>query len=150
MAARKPRVPRPKKYKKPDGSTYDSIWEAVLHEGILKYWEHHTEKVPYVTEHTYEPDFFKIVGKKRILLESKGRFWDHAEYSKYIWLRKALPKNTELVFLFANPSAPMPGAKRRKDGTKRSHAEWAETNSFRWYSEENMPAAWIDSKARKA
>ena len=57
MAARKPRVPRPKKYKKPDGSTYDSIWEAVLHEGILKYWEHHTEKVPYVTEHTYEPDF---------------------------------------------------------------------------------------------
>ena len=149
MAARKPRVPRPKKYVKPDGNKYDSIWEAVLHEGILKYWEHHTEKVPYVTEHTYEPDFFKIVGKKRILLESKGRFWDHAEYSKYIWLRKALPKNTELVFLFANPSAPMPGAKRRKDGTKRSHAEWAETNSFRWYSEESIPAAWIDSKARK-
>jgi len=51
--------------------------------------------------------------------------------------------------LFANPSAPMPGAKRRKDGTKRSHAEWAETNNFRWYSEESIPAAWIDSKARK-
>ena len=68
----------------------------MLHEGILKYWEHHTEKVPYVTEHTYEPDFFKIVGKKRILLESKGRFWDHAEYSKYIWLEKLYLKTLSL------------------------------------------------------
>ena len=56
---RKPRVPRPKKYLKPDGSKYDSIWEAVLHESILKDWEHHTDYVSYVIEHKYEPDFVR-------------------------------------------------------------------------------------------
>ena len=53
-----------------------------------------------------------------------------------------LPKNTELVFLFANPASPMPGAKRRKDGTKRSHAEWANKNKFTWYTEETLPESW--------
>ena len=50
----------------------------------------------------------------------------------------------ELVFVFANPSAPMPRAKKRKDGTKRSHAEWAEANGFRWFTENNLPVEWID------
>ena len=145
---RKPRVPRPKKIVAPNNHKYDSIWEAVLHESILKDWQHHGEAVHYIVEHTYEPDFIRKIKGKTILLESKGRFWDHAEYSKYIWVKKHLPKNTELVFLFANPSAPMPNAKRRKDGTKRSHAEWANTNGFRWFSEESIPASWIDVKAR--
>jgi len=147
---RKPRVPRPKKLIKEDGSKYDSIWEMLLHESILKDWEHHVDKVPYVIEHKYEPDFVREVEGKKILLESKGRFWDFAEYNKYIWVNKYLPKDTELVFLFANPSAPMPAAKRRKDGTKRSHAEWAEANGFRWFSEETIPDDWIDVEARKS
>ena len=102
----------------------------------------------YITHHTYKPDFIRKIKGKKILLESKGRFWDHAEYSKYLWVQKALPKNTELIFLFANPASPMPGAKRRKDGTKRTHAEWAETNGFRWYSEDTMPDKWIDVSAK--
>ena len=101
-----------------------------------------------MTEHTYEPDFVKEINNKTILLEAKGRFWDHAEFSKYIWVRKALPDNIELVFLFANPAAPMPGAKRRKDGTKRSHSEWADYNKFRWFSEETIPNSWVDKGAR--
>ena len=142
---RKPRVTRPNlKYK-----GYDSIWEAVLHESILKHWVHHDDKIHYIIKHTYEPDFVKKIGAKKILLESKGRFWDFAEYSKYIWIKKTLPDNIELVFLFAKPSAPMPGAKRRKDGTKRSHAEWAEANGFRWFSEDTLPDSWIDVKARE-
>ena len=32
--------------------------------------------------------------------------------------------------------------KRRKNGTKRSHAEWAETNNFTWYSEDTLPDSW--------
>ena len=146
--ARKPRVPRPKKLVKPDGNKYDSIWELLLHESILKDWEHHADKIHYVIEHNYEPDFVRKIGRKTILLESKGRFWDFQEYNKYVWIKKHLPKNMELVFLFANPSAPMPGAKRRKDGTKRSHAEWAWSNGFRWFSEESIPDAWIDVKAK--
>ena len=147
---RKPRVPRPKKYVTPDNHKYDSVWEAVLHESILKHWQHHGERIDYIIEHTYEPDYIKKIRGKIILLESKGRFWDFAEYNKYVWVKKNLPKNMELVFLFANPSAPMPGAKRRKDGTKRSHAEWAGTNGFRWFSEDSIPDSWIDVKARES
>ena len=50
----------------------------------------------------------------------------------------------ELVFLFSNPNSPMPQAKKRKDGTKRTHAEWAETNGFRWFSEKTLPEEWTD------
>jgi len=45
----------------------------------------------------------------------------------------------ELVFLFQKPFSPMPGATKRKDGTKRTHAEWAEANNFKWYTEETLP-----------
>ena len=123
---------------------YDSKWEARLHSTILKGWEHHPEKQTYVIEHSYEPDFTRLVGYDKILLETKGRFWDYAEFNKYIWIKKALMPSTELVFVFANPSAPMPRAKKRKDGTKRSHAEWAEANGFRWFTENNLPDEWID------
>ena len=38
----------------------------------------------------------------------------------------------------------MPQAKRRKDGTKRTHSEWAESKGFRWYSSRSIPKEWID------
>ena len=82
MAKRKPRKIRPREKNIPKG--YDSKWEYELHAGILHNWSHHTNKVPYVVEHTYEPDF----ERDKILIEAKGRFWDHAEYSKYLWIRK--------------------------------------------------------------
>jgi len=44
----------------------------------------------------------------------------------------------------------MPQAKRRKDGTKRSHAEWAESHGFRWFSEETLPDIWIDKRYRNS
>ena len=133
MARRFPRKVRPREKNVPKG--YDSKWEYTLHQTVLKSWNHHTDKIPYVVEHKYEPDFVK----DKILIEAKGRFWDHAEYSKYIWIRKSLPDTMELIFLFQKPYAPMPGAKKRKDGTKRTHAEWAEANEFTWYSEETLP-----------
>ena len=146
MPRRVPRKPRPKKINVPKG--YDSIWEYNIHQTILQDWKHHWDKLDYVVQHTYEPDFVKTIDGKVILLEAKGRFWDYAEYSKYVHIREALPKNMELVFLFQKPYAPMPQAKKRKDGTKRTHAEWAETNNFKWYSEYTLPKEWIDEKER--
>ena len=144
---RKPRIKRPRS-KNVKG--YDSIWEYVLHDTLLKNWKHHTDKVEYSITHFYEPDFARTLQDKLILLESKGRFWDYAEYSKYIWVRKNLPANTELVFLFANSSAPMPGTKIRKDGTKRTHSEWATANEFRWFTEETLPDEWVDIEVKKS
>ena len=138
--ARKPRKPRPKKTNVPKG--YDSLWEVTLHETVLQNWKHHFDTIDYIVRHKYEPDFVKEIKGKTILLEAKGRFWDYAEYSKYIHIRTALPKNYELVFLFQKPFSPMPQAKKRKDGTKRTHAEWAETNNFTWHSEETLPEEW--------
>ena len=140
MPRRVPRKPRPKKTNVPKG--YDSNWEYEIHQTILKDWKHHWEKIDYTVNHRYEPDFVKITDDKIILLEAKGRFWDHAEYSKYIHVRECLNEHRELVFLFQKPYAPMPQAKKRKDGTKRTHAEWAESNNFKWYSEETLPEEW--------
>lgn len=138
--ARKPRKPRPKKINVPKG--YDSLWEYGVHQDLLGDWKHHWETIEYVVKHNYEADFVREFDGKIVLLEAKGRFWDYAEYSKYIHVRNALPEYMELVFLFQKPFSPMPGAKVRKDKTKRTHAEWAEKNNFRWFSEETLPEEW--------
>lgn len=121
---------------------YDSGFERKLHSTVLKHWQHHGDQVSYVVEHNYEPDFVRKFDDQIILIEAKGRFWDHAEYTKYVWIKKVLPSNTELVFLFDNPDLPMPMAKKRKDGTKRSHSEWAESRKFRWYTADTLPNEW--------
>ena len=139
---RKPRKIRPTEKNLPKG--YDSGWEYTLHQDVLSKWSHHSDKIPYVIEHKYEPDFTKTINCVEYLLEAKGRFWDYNEYNKYVWIRKSLKPNQELVFLFSSPSSPMPQAKRRKDGSKRSHAEWAEKNKFRWYSEHTLPKEWTE------
>ena len=133
MPKRFPRKIRPREKNVPKG--YDSKWEYSLHKGVLKKWNHHADNIEYVVRKKYEPDFVR----NNIIIEAKGRFWDHAEYSKYIWIRKSLPDKMEFLFIFQKPYAPMPQAKKRKDGTKRTHAEWAETNNFKWYTEETLP-----------
>ena len=144
MAKRIPRKVRPRDPKAPKG--YDSVWEYNLHQDFLKDWKHHWDTIKYVIPKSYEADFVKEFDGSVILIEAKGRFWDYAEYSKYIHIRDSLPDNYELVFVFQKPNSPMPGAKLRKDKTKRSHAEWAELNGFRWFSEETLPKEWINEK----
>jgi len=112
----------------------DSKWEGELKEGVLCNCEFKPEKVPYVVSHNYHPDF-KI---NNILIEAKGRFIDSAEARKYICIREGLPEGQELVFLFYNYKTPMPRAKKRKDGTKFTHGEWATKNNFRWFTESTI------------
>jgi predicted nuclease of restriction endonuclease-like RecB superfamily len=142
---RKPRKIRKKETGVPKG--YDSHFEARLDKEVLSEdWEYVPTPSPnpifYKVEHSYHPDFVLKQGKKTIYLEAKGRFWDYQEYNKYKWIAKHLKKNEELVFLFAMPHAPMPATRRRKNGTKFSHREWAEKNGFRWYDEFNLPEEW--------
>ena len=67
----------------------------------------------------------------------------------YMGIIKKPEQKEKLVFLFADPKTPMPQAKRRKDGTKRSHSEWASSKNFRWFSEDSIPEDWIDVTQRK-
>lgn len=120
-----------KKTKIPKG--YDSGLEWELHKVELKDWDHHPDKLPYVSTHTYEPDFKKVIDGKTLYVEAKGRFRDNAEAAKYSFVRECLAPDAELIFIFQDASKPMPFAKKRKDGTKYSHGEWAEKNNFRYY-----------------
>ena len=88
---RKKRRERPVQKNVP--ANYDSIWESELHTGLLKGWKHHSKILDYTIKHKYHPDFVKKIGRVTYLIEAKGRFWDFAEYSKYIWIQQALPRD---------------------------------------------------------
>lgn len=144
MARRKPRKARPKDKGVPKG--YDSLWEAELHKTILKDWQAHGIELTYTITKKYLPDFKKTINGITYYIESKGRFWDSEEYSKYKWAREALKENERLIFIFMKPEAAMPRARKRADGTKLSHGEWATKNGFTWFTQQNFRKefrAWI-------
>lgn len=118
---------------------YDSGFEKRLHETCLTTWAIHGTQLAYYSKHTYHPDFVKMIDGITWLVEAKGRFWDSKEYSKYLWVRECLPEDHKLVFIFYNPEHPMPRAKKRRDGTKRTHGEWATDNNFDWYTKDTFP-----------
>ena len=91
---------------------------------------------------TYYPDFIYHDNKNTIYIEAKGRFRDRQEARKYVDIAQGLGKHDELVFIFYNPKTPMPGARRRKDGTKLSHGEWADKQGFRHFTEFDVPFSW--------
>ena len=126
---------RRKVFRKKKGTPkgYDSGLEYDLHQATLSGWEHHTNKIPYVSRHTYEPDFKKVVNGNVLYIEVKGRFRDNSEAQKYNFVREALPSGEELIFIFEDSNKAMPFAKKRKDGTKYTHGDWADKNNFRYY-----------------
>lgn len=119
---------------------YDSWLEYDLHIGKLKGCAFHPQAISYVQEKTYYPDFTLTAGGVILYIEAKGRFRDRAEARKYVDVRKGLQGKEELVFVFQKPGVAMPGAQRRKDGTRQTHAEWAILNGFRFFSPDNVQA----------
>lgn len=117
---------------------HDSKFEKELCEGVLKDLEYHPKKIDYQVHHTYTPDF----KYRNIYIEVKGRFMDSTEARKYKFIRDYLKTNEELVFLFQHPTKPMPHAKARQDGTKQTHAEWADKNGFRWFDKDSISEIW--------
>ena len=97
--------------------------------------------LPYTSPHEYTPDF---VPKSRngIVFECKGRFRTTGEASKYKYARQDNP-GIRIIFIFMSPDTPMPGAKPRKDGTKQTHAAWAEKNGFEWCTKDNIKKEWF-------
>lgn len=120
---------------------FDSGFEETLH-GALTACEYHPDKIQYVQVKMYEPDFIYRNGPYKFIIEAKGRFRDRNESRKYIDIAAGLDDYTELVFIFQKPKTPMPFAKRRKNGTKQTHAEWAEKNNFKWYTVDTLPKEW--------
>ena len=121
---------------------YDSWLEYDLHQDQLRGCEFHPGLLDYVQHRTYEVDFLVREGKKIIYIESKGRFRDRQESRKYVDVVKSLRRNQELVFIFADSNKPMPGSRKRKDGTRLSHGEFSNLNNIRYFDLHNVPKAW--------
>ena len=119
------------------GTKYDSMTEKRLHEGALKTCKFHTTKVDYIISHKYEPDFILEHGKRVVYIEVKGYFQEASELQKYSNIGKCLEVNETLVFVFEKPDLKIHFKAKRKDGSKMTHAEWADKNKFKWYSEQN-------------
>lgn len=129
-----------KRTKKRYPKGYDSGLEYDLHQHELKGCDHHTSKLSYNVPHSYEPDFVPK-NDPYTLIEVKGRFRDSTEARKYVEIARCNPEYT-LVFIFQDPLKPMPFAQRRRDGTKRTHAEWAIKNGFEFYCPKTIPKKW--------
>jgi hypothetical protein len=118
---------------------YRSWLEYNLHKGVLKALKHEGFTATYdiiKKNRKYTPDF--VSGSR--LLEAKGRFRDRAEAEKYIHIKNS---GYTVCFIFQNPKTPLAWAQKRKRcGTKMSHAEWAEKNGFEWCSMNKIPSAW--------
>lgn len=95
----------------------------------LKGWKYESCTLDYTSRHSYLSDF----SKRKTLIEVKGRFRTAGEAAKYLDIRRDNPKY-KLVFLFMNPTTPMPNSRKRKDGTRYTVSEWAEKNNFKWFT----------------
>lgn len=116
----------------------DSKLEADLKAGGLKGCSWKPEKIPYTIHREYHPD----CQYGTTIIEVKGMFRDSAEAAKYLWIREELDDPWELVFVFANPNAKLPYARRRKDGSKMTIGEWATKHDFTWYDQRHLPREW--------
>lgn len=97
------------------------------------------EKMPYTysEQRTYLPDL--VLGD--YLLEVKGRFSDTYEMKKYLHIREAYP-DKEIIFIWDKEDTALPGARPRKDKTRRTNEEWAVDNGFRYCYSSNC-AEWL-------
>lgn len=120
------------------GTKFDSDLEKRLYEGVLSSCEYHTEKVPYTIHYQYNPDFIYRKDGCVFYIESKGFFQDSSECRKMIAVKDSLPEGHYVVFVFQSPNKPIHFQKKRKDGSKMTHREFAEKNGFMWFDEESV------------
>ena len=94
-------------------------------------YQYESEKIPYMIEANYIPDF--KVGD--IYLEAKGYF-PPDQRRKMKAVKKANP-NLDIRIIFQNPLNKI--SKR----SKTSYAMWAEKNGFPWCTYYAIPTSWL-------
>ena len=109
---------------------YRSKLEKKIHEAnpYLEY-EPKRCKLEYYRPHVYQTDFVDPE-EPNVYYEAKGYFRS-GEARKYVMIQEQHP-DIEIIFIFQNPFNKMPGAKKRKDGTFLTMAEWADKHGFRY------------------
>ena len=100
-------------------------------------YQYEPDKVSYTVERFYIPDL--LLGT--MYVELKGYFRQDAQ--RKMKAVKAQHPELDIRFVFQNASATIQGAKKRKDGSKMTCAEWADRNGFVW-AEATIPEEWLD------
>lgn len=116
-------------------STFESTVVTDL-EGRGITYEYEPHALPYVTERTYIPDL--LVGN--IYVELKGYF--RSESQRKMRRVKEQHPDVDIRFVFQKANSPIQGAKKRKDGSKMTCAEWADKYGFVW-AEGTIPEDWL-------
>ena len=105
---------------------------ASLLEGLGISYEYETEKLSYVIEHRYTPDF-KLPNYK--YLEVKG-YWDAEDRRKILAVKKDNP-DIDLRMVFQAPYNTI------SKKSKTTYAKWCENLDIPWTSFHNIPLDWL-------
>ena len=101
-------------------------------------FEFEPHSLSYNVTRDYIPDL--LIGD--MYVEIKGYFRQDAQ-RKMRAVKKQHPEK-DIRFLFQRANATIQGAKKRKDGTKMTCADWAERYGFKYAEGEEIPDKWIN------
>ena len=105
---------------------------ASLLEGLGISYEYEAEKLSYVIEHRYTPDF-KLPNYK--YLEVKG-YWDAEDRRKILAVKKDNPE-IDLRMVFQSPYNTI------SKKSKTTYAKWCEKHDIPWTSYHDIPLDWL-------
>lgn len=105
-------------------------------------FEYEPDRITYSVERHYIPD---LRLSDTLYVELKGYFRQDAQ-RKMKAVKEQHPE-LDIRFVFQNATSTIQGAKKRKDGSKMTCAEWADRNGFVW-AEATIPEEWLDGRER--
>tara|TARA_Y100000593_G_scaffold52128_1_gene97928 strand:+ start:188 stop:496 length:309 start_codon:yes stop_codon:yes gene_type:complete len=95
-------------------------------------YEYESEKIPYVIQHHYTPDF---VLPNHVYLEAKG-YWAPEDRRKILAVKKDNP-DMDLRMVFQSPYNTI--SKR----SKTTYAQWCEKHEIPWTHFHDIPLDWL-------
>ena len=105
---------------------------ADLLEGLGVSYEYESNKVPYIIQHHYVPDF---VLPNHVYLETKG-YWDPKDRRKILAVLRDNP-DLDLRMVFQAPYNTI------SKKSKTTYAQWCEKHNIPWTSFHNIPLDWL-------
>jgi predicted nuclease of restriction endonuclease-like RecB superfamily len=105
---------------------------ATLLEELGVSYEYESNKVPYIIQHHYIPDF---VLPNHVYLETKG-YWDPKDRRKILAVMRDNP-SLDLRMVFQAPYNTI------SKKSKTTYAMWCEKHAIPWTSYHNIPLDWL-------
>jgi len=119
----------------PKGTFEERVIVDLSNRGVS--FEYEPDRITYSVERHYIPD---IRLSDTLYVELKGYFRQDAQ-RKMKAVKEQHPE-LDIRFVFQNATSTIQGAKKRKDGSKMTCAEWADRNGFVW-AEATIPEEWL-------